>query len=118
MVVRFLLLSMATLSISWLGMLLLVTQCLGNRVDIDFGINTIPVVRCTLNYMHLDFNEWGHHRKFVRFQGGYEDGYSSIVRWEHEWNTRLSIKLSWLMPILGLFAAGAIWEYRRRSRNH
>ncbi len=118
MVVRFLLLSMATLSISWLGMLLLVTQCLGNRVDIDFGINAVPVVRCTLNYLHLDFNERGHHRRFVTFQGGYEDGYSSIVRCEYEWNSRLSIKLSWLMATLGLFAAGAIWEYRRRSRSH
>lgn len=118
MVVRFLLLSMATLSVSWLGMLLLVTQCLRNGMDIDFGINAVPVVRCTLIYMHLDFNEWGHHRKFVTFQGGYEDGYKSIVRWEYEWNSRLSLKLSWLMPTPGLFAAGAIWEYRRRSRSH
>jgi hypothetical protein len=117
MVVRFLLLSMATLSISWLGMLLLVTQGLRNRVDIDFGIDAIPVVRCTLNYMHLDFNERGHNRRYVTFQPGYEDGYTSILRWEHEWQLRLSIRLSWLMPFLGLFAAGAIWEYCRRSRS-
>ncbi len=117
MVTRFLLLTMAMLALNWLLILILITQCLGKRVDVDFGMDVIPVVRCTLNYMHIDFHERGHLRKFVTFQGGYKDGYSSVWRFESGWGQfRVSLKLSWLMPALGVFAAGCIWGYRRLGR--
>ena len=116
MAFRYATLVLALLAFGWLASLIFITQYAGYRVDFDIGMDSIPVLRCTSNYIHVDFDEPFHSRQIVTLKHGHEDLFTAVCFRSFSGN-RVSLKLNWGLSILSALTIACGWPFLKHIKS-